>query len=151
LKTTKEEAANWSSSKQMMSGSLLCISSDGFRNYVWGIVKDGDNKSFEKGSVALKLIPSNEGKFESLEKNKTYEMIQSTAYYEAYVHVLKCLQRPEMKELPFWEHFLSLEPQPTEPGYLKKRQMKDAYNLECAFPGSKIVWAEAQSTSCKMA
>jgi len=135
FKTTKEEAANSSSAKQMMSGSLVCISSDGFRNYVWGVVKHGDSKTFEKGSVALKLIPSDEGKFESLEKNKTYEMIQSTAYYEAYVHVLKCLQRPEIKELPFWEHFLSLEPQPIEPGYLKKRQLKDAYNLECAFPG----------------
>jgi len=135
FKTTKQNPVDWGSSKQMMSGALLCISSDGFQNYAWGIVKERDNKSLEKGIVVLQLIPSNEGKFDSLEKHKSYEMIESTAaYFEAYAHVLKCLQRPEMKELPFSEHLLSLEPQVMEPGYLKKRQMKDAYNLECAFP-----------------
>jgi hypothetical protein len=44
----------------MMFGSLLCISFDGFWNYAWGIVKDRDIKSFEKGSIALMSIPNNE-------------------------------------------------------------------------------------------
>jgi len=46
---------------------------------------------------------------------------------------LKCLECPEIKELPFEEHFLSLELQTIEPGYLEKRKLKDAYNLEYAF------------------
>ena len=47
-----------------------------------------------------------------LEAGKVYAMVESTsAYYEAYSHVLKCLQREEMEQLPFSRNIIDLEPQ----------------------------------------
>ncbi|KAH9330791.1 hypothetical protein KI387_002899, partial [Taxus chinensis] len=128
---SKKKPINWNLSKRLMFGSLLCISCDGFRSYVWGILKERDMK----GTAVLKLIPSSEGKPVDLQVGISYEMIESSAaYFEAYHHVLKCLQRPEMEELPFAEQLLSLQPHVSEPAYVQQRKRKDAYDFQCAFP-----------------
>ncbi|GLJ17597.1 hypothetical protein SUGI_0306460 [Cryptomeria japonica] len=126
-----KKVVNWSLLKRLLFGSLLCMSCDGFITYLWGIVKE----QHENGILVLKLIQSNEGGPVDLQIDKTYEMIESSAaYFEAYHHVLKCLQRPEMEELPFTEHLLSLQPHVLEPYYVQRRKHKDAYDFHCAFP-----------------
>eukprot|EP01018_Ginkgo_biloba_P024577 Gb_08232 [translate_table: standard] len=136
FKVTKNKAINWSASKRLMTGSLVCISCDGFSSYGWGIVKRRDDRCLQKGQVVLQLIPSNEGKVADLMKDISYEMIESAvSYFEAYGHVLKCLQRPEMEGLPFCEHFLSLDPHVMEPSYLSNRR---TYDFRCAFPDIQI-------------
>ncbi|XP_057868055.2 uncharacterized protein LOC131075241 isoform X1 [Cryptomeria japonica] len=131
FEVSKKKAVNWSLSRSLLFGSLLCISCDGFRTYLWGIVKERQ----EKGILVLKLIPSSDGGPVDLQIDKTYEMIESTsAYFEAYHHVLKCLQRFEMEELPFSEHLLSLQPHVLEPSYVQQRKQKDAYDFQSAFP-----------------
>lgn len=105
-------------SKALMFGSLVCFSDDGFRS-----VKGCDTVSNRKdsevaiGRIDVRSLEKIDGLL--LEAGKVYVMVESTsAYYEAYSHVLKCLQMEEMEQLPFSRNIIDLEPQVNAPNYL---------------------------------
>eukprot|EP01018_Ginkgo_biloba_P031569 Gb_13750 [translate_table: standard] len=83
---TKNKAINWSSSKHLMSGSLVCISCEGFSSYVLGIIKQSGDRCLEKGQVVLQLVPSNEEELENLvlEVGFVYQYLIHLYSYEGF-------------------------------------------------------------------
>lgn len=105
-------------SKALMFGSLVCFSDDGFRS-VKGCATVSNRKDSEVaiGRIDVRSLERIDGLL--LEADKVYVMVESTsAYYEAYSHVLKCLQMEEMEQLPFSRNIIDLEPQVNAPNYL---------------------------------
>ncbi|CAM6103853.1 unnamed protein product [Calypogeia fissa] len=141
LPASERTTEKWESSKKLMFGALLCISSDQFQTFFWGVVARRDVKELAKGLISIRLIGESDAIFTGgLEKggwNSTepYVMVESTAsYFEAYYHVLKTLQREEMENIPFTPYLLHLEPRVSPPSYLQRRKNGDEYDFSCAFP-----------------
>ncbi|MCO5562178.1 hypothetical protein L7F22_015804 [Adiantum nelumboides] len=127
---------DWQSAKRLMFGSLLCMSCDNFQTLLWAVVANRTVELLGKSMVDIQLLESSEQK--ALEASSIYVMAESSAaYFEAYSHVLRNLQRPEMDELPFQEHLIALEPHIREPAYLKERNRKDVFDFDKAFPCMK--------------
>lgn len=123
----------WGSSKSLMEGSLLCISSDGFQTLLWAITSGHRKVCLDGNCMQLRCL-DNMGEAK-LEYGKRYTMLESPpAFFEAYRHVLENLQKPELTHLPFAEHLVSLEPQVDAPVYLYQGYKQDEYDFSCAFP-----------------
>ncbi|KAH7439976.1 hypothetical protein KP509_04G085400 [Ceratopteris richardii] len=134
---------DWSSAKRLMFGSLLCLSCDNFKTLLWAVVANRTAENLALEMVDLQLLEHSEQM--SLDSNEVYVMAESSAaYFEAYLHVLKALQLPDLDELPFQEHFVALEPQVKEPIYLKQRNRKDVYDFETVFPNIRDELRTAQ-------
>ncbi|CAM6099893.1 unnamed protein product [Calypogeia fissa] len=137
---TERTTEKWESSKKLMFGALLCISSDQFQTFFWGVVARRDVKELAKGLISIRLIGASDAIFtQGLEKgwnsSEPYVMVESTAsYFEAYYHVLKTLQRKEMENIPFTPYLLHLEPRVSPPSYLQRRRNGDEYDFSCSFP-----------------
>mmetsp|Transcript_122580 Transcript_122580/g.392305 ORF Transcript_122580/g.392305 Transcript_122580/m.392305 type:complete len:1641 (+) Transcript_122580:598-5520(+) len=109
----------WDSSKQLMYGSLLCLSDDSFETLIWATVwrRDAEMMSAE-GQLDIRLP------FETfddrLSPGKSFCCIENvTIYFEAYRHVLIALQSMRPSDLPFQQIFLSPQPLPVPPTFLK--------------------------------
>lgn len=105
-------------SKALMFGSLVCFSDDEFRSVKGcATISNREDSEVAKGMIDVRSLERADGLL--LEAGKVYVMVESTsAYYEAYSHVLKCLQREEMEQLAFSRNIIDLEPQVNAPNYL---------------------------------
>jgi hypothetical protein len=94
-----------------MPGSLVLISPDKFDTILWGIIKQRDGKEMNETSKRHKFVDIRiEIMMNSIEleneplviynafKNEVMDMIESTAYFESYVHVLR-----KIKEMDRWD------------------------------------------------
>ncbi|KAI5070201.1 hypothetical protein GOP47_0014544 [Adiantum capillus-veneris] len=120
-------------------GSLLCISDDSFKALLWATVINYDaRRSAGRSAVELRCIGDPLDRT-SLQYGKSYTMAESTsAFFEAYVHSLRNLQRVEMAALPFAEHLVSLVSAVKPPSYLASRNAGSFYSLECVFPNGSL-------------
>ncbi|TKR64933.1 hypothetical protein L596_025403 [Steinernema carpocapsae] len=100
--------------RQMIFGSLVVLSKDGFQNdFIFGTVHARDVRDLGAGKV--KLFFENLGE---LDYQAAYQMIESSAYYEAYHHILRGLQsfRPGEK-IPFHRYLVEVNTKPGLPAY----------------------------------
>ena len=82
---------NWEHSRCLIFGSLLCLSNDNFdKCFLFATVVKRDPKDLKEGRLIIKF-ESNVNAFQ-IDPKESYEMVESTAYYEAYRHVLKSMQ-----------------------------------------------------------
>ncbi|EFJ30903.1 hypothetical protein SELMODRAFT_408664 [Selaginella moellendorffii] len=125
----KTREINWEQSKRLMFGSLLCMSRDNFQTITWATV--AGRKELAQNMVDLRLLDGSD-----LDASFKYVMVESAAaYFEAYSHVLKSLQREDMENIPFKSHLISLVKHVKEPAYLPQRAEGDRYDFSSAFPG----------------
>lgn len=96
---------DWTRSKRLLTGSLLALSSDGFRNEIlWATVARRDADTLNgSGQIDLSFSFGAESALSNIDK--IYVAVESKTYFEAYSHMLKALQG--VKELPFQDLLLS--------------------------------------------
>ena len=89
----------WEHSRRLIFGSLLCLSCDNFRTVYFASVIDRDSESLKNGQLVVKF----EGEVAAFQIDPTTEfmMVESTAYFEAYRHVLRGLQEIPVDQMPF--------------------------------------------------
>ena len=93
----------WEHSRRLIFGSLLCLSNNEFRDdsIIFATVVKRDPKLLAEGSLTIKF----EGDVNGFHINPTdeYTMVESTAYFEAYRHVLLGLQSASQRQetMPF--------------------------------------------------
>jgi hypothetical protein len=87
-----------------MPGSLVVLSFDYFRTFFVGIIKMRDvilmNKTHKKDGyvpINIEIVKTNVGEMDIIDiinkyGNEQFHMIESSAYFESYVHVLRSLQ-----------------------------------------------------------
>ena len=117
---------NWNASKRLLYGSLVCLSADDFDTVVFGTVTDRNLKDIANGQIQV-LFEHNEEI--EIKPKTTYLMAETTAYFEAYRHVLEGLH--DMKEsMPLQRYIISCETDIHPPYYLAI-QGKAIYDFSC--------------------
>ncbi|XP_060076919.1 NFX1-type zinc finger-containing protein 1-like [Ylistrum balloti] len=126
IKMDKEHSSkiNWMSSQRLIYGSLVCLSADNFHNMHFAVVSQSDRRDLQKKREFSVVCPGND--ILPFERNMT--MVESSAYFEAYRHVLAGLQNIGKGELPFEKHIVECRKDVDPPFYLAKRET--AYDLQ---------------------
>uniref|UniRef100_A0AC35G7H7 NFX1-type zinc finger-containing protein 1 n=1 Tax=Panagrolaimus sp. PS1159 TaxID=55785 RepID=A0AC35G7H7_9BILA len=121
--TTIKVSKHISNNKTMKYQSLVCLSSDNFeKDFMFAIVMDRDERLLKENKIGLK---SEGNKFE-LDPNQDYSMVESSAYFESYCHVLKTLQSfGAKKRIPFSEYIVQMNTITNKPKYLNSDKCFD--------------------------
>lgn len=109
----------WESSKRLIYGSLVCLSSDNFQTLLFATVADRDLKNIRKGLVDVKFETDN-NIIANLPEDTIFVMAETTAYFEAYRHVLLGLQNVHDGDLPFEKYIVRCFPDMEMPAYLRR-------------------------------
>ncbi len=90
--SNKLKSVNWEHSRRLIFGSLLCLSNDNFNNcLLFATVVKRNADLLKEGLVTIKF--ENDVNGFQINPTDTYKMVESTAYYEAYRHILEGLQK----------------------------------------------------------
>ncbi len=82
---------NWEHSRRLIFGSLLCLSQDNFNTIFFATVTKRDPKLLKDGHLTIKFEGDVDGFI--FDPSEEFTMAESTAYFEAYRHVLEGLKR----------------------------------------------------------
>ncbi len=119
----------WDKAKRLLYGSMLCFSDDNFKNIWYGVVEDRDPKGLETGQFTVKYLGSSQGFLDANIFDRSYQMVESTSYYEAYRHNLIGLKELNVNQLPMQQYILNQDVIDIDPPkYLKKSTMM---NFSC--------------------
>ena len=95
--STKLKHINWEHSRRLIFRSLLCLSNDDFdKCMLFATVVKRDPKTLKDGLLTIKF--ENDVNGFRIDPTESFKMVESTAYFEAYRHVLEGLQ--EMSRFP---------------------------------------------------
>ena len=105
----------WENSKRLIYGSLVCLSHDNFNTFLFASVSERDCRLLRKGIIDVSF----EHDLPQGADENTYVMVETTAFFEAYRHVLKCLQQINEGQLPFERYIVNCESKVSPPKYLR--------------------------------
>ncbi|KAI8348788.1 P-loop containing nucleoside triphosphate hydrolase protein [Mortierella sp. GBAus27b] len=110
---------NWKQSKRLIPGSLVCLSTDNFEHFRFATVVERDLDHLQNPRdlrIGIKFLDQNP--MQDFDRDICYTMVESMrGYYEAYKHVLKCLQDINPDTLPFQPQLVGLDPDLQQPEY----------------------------------
>ncbi|XP_069507285.1 NFX1-type zinc finger-containing protein 1 [Ambystoma mexicanum] len=115
----------WQNSKRLIYGSLVCMSKDNFETFLFATVSDRDAECLQHGMVQLRFEQSQE-LLADVQPSDSFLMVETTAYFEAYRHVLEGLQEIQEEDIPFQKYIVECNPEVAPPKYL---QMGGSYDL----------------------
>ncbi|KAL8616358.1 hypothetical protein ACOMHN_032212 [Nucella lapillus] len=114
--THQLKRVRWQSSKRLLFGSLVCLTMDDFDTVFFAVVTNRDTKDMEKGIIQVCFETGLEDVLD-LSSNEVFTMAETTAYFEAYRHVLEGLQ--EMRDaLPMSRYLVDCNITIKPPQYL---------------------------------
>lgn len=90
LDMTELKHVRWQSSKRLLYGSLLCLSHDNFQTLVFATVIGRRIGDLYKGLLEIRFL--DQSILQEVDQRE-YIMVESTAFFEAYRHVLAGLQK----------------------------------------------------------
>lgn len=109
----------WEQSKHLIYGSLVCLSADNFQTVWFATVANRDLKIVQKGLVDLKFEKDYE-EISQISPDTVFVMAETTAYFEAYKHVLTGLQHMQAGDFPFEDYIVRCLSDVKEPAYLQR-------------------------------
>lgn len=120
---------NWQNSKRLMYGSLVCLSSDYFADEcMTGTVCMRDPDMLKREGVLVVKFDfewANENIDRLPRFDCSYTMLENSAYFESYKHVLKALQafgHDGPDKFPFFDEILFLDSNTVQPVYLRNQE-----------------------------
>ncbi|KAG8565493.1 hypothetical protein GDO81_012876 [Engystomops pustulosus] len=108
----------WQNSKRLIYGSLVCLSQDNFETFLFAMVSNRDPKELAQGEVQLQFSERSRQLLARVRPTDSFIMVETTAYFEAYRHVLEGLQEMNVQDLPFQKYIVSCEKDVRAPQYL---------------------------------
>uniref|UniRef100_A0A4W3IT70 Zinc finger NFX1-type containing 1 n=1 Tax=Callorhinchus milii TaxID=7868 RepID=A0A4W3IT70_CALMI len=117
----------WQNSKRLLYGSLVCMSRDNFETLLFATVSDRDPEELKKGIVHLSFNERSRPILAEVQPSDSFLMVETTAYFEAYRHVLEGLQEIRGEDVPFQKYIVECWADISAPSYLL---FGDTYNLE---------------------
>ena len=118
---SKLKHVKWENSKRLIFGSLLCLSKDNFQTFVFATVADRDPKEITSGKLTVQFMDLTIDVQDFSRKN-VYEMVETTAYFEAYNPILEGLQQTEDNDLPFQSYLIECNKDIQAPQYLRRNR-----------------------------
>ncbi|XP_074461788.1 NFX1-type zinc finger-containing protein 1 isoform X2 [Larus michahellis] len=116
----------WQNSKRLLYGSLICMSKDHFETCLFATVSNRDNADLAHGIVQLCFNAQSQALLAEVQPSDSFLMVETTAYFEAYRHVLEGLQEIQEEDIPFQKYIVECDAQVDKPTYLT---MDTAYNF----------------------
>ncbi|TRZ20766.1 hypothetical protein HGM15179_006244 [Zosterops borbonicus] len=116
----------WQNSKRLLYGSLVCMSQDHFETYLFATVSNRDAAELVNGFVELHFDAESQPLLAEVQPSDSFLMVETTAYFEAYRHVLEGLQKTREEDIPFQKYIVECDTQVKEPAYLTENTI---YNL----------------------
>ena len=122
---------DWEHSNRLIFGSLLCLSPDHFKTILFATVVNRDTKLLKKGIVEVQFENMKALEILKIDSQTEFVMVESTAYFEAYRHILDRLQHIE-EDLPvLYEAYILGHELPQEsipfPSYLSPQDLLGDY------------------------
>ncbi|KAF6089884.1 zinc finger NFX1-type containing 1 [Phyllostomus discolor] len=118
----------WQNSKRLLYGSLVCMSKDNFETFLFATVSNREQEDLRQGFVQLCFNEQSQELLAEVHPSDSFLMVETTAYFEAYRHVLEGLQ--EIQDLE------------NHPSVLKYEKIKgvssNLYFIEHNFPEQEI-------------
>ena len=93
------QRVNWEHSKRLIFGSLLCLSCDDFQTILFATVAKRDPKLLSEGLLSVQFEANALDEVFQIDPDQRFVMVESTAYFEAYRHILEGLQRASIRHL----------------------------------------------------
>jgi hypothetical protein len=118
---------NWNITKRLLFGSLLCLTADGFRSVMFASVGDRKPEDLAKGIV--KIRPETHRTDINAWASKTFLIIESSSFFEAYRHFLSSLQKMPLERYPLKKYIVEVERWTSFPDYLASRRGTDAQRI----------------------
>ncbi|XP_064640121.1 NFX1-type zinc finger-containing protein 1-like [Lineus longissimus] len=127
LDTKLLKNVKWKFSKRLIFGSLVCLSRDNFQTLLFATVTDRKPEDLEKvGELEIKFEDFNEDVAAAVRNMElSYTMLETSAYFEAYRHILKGLQDTNDDNMPFKRYIVDCERVIRPPEYLGPRSIYD--------------------------
>ncbi|XP_066577411.1 NFX1-type zinc finger-containing protein 1 isoform X2 [Amia ocellicauda] len=113
------KSVNWENSKRLLFGALVCLSRDYFETMIFATVANRDVKELAHGITTLEFTEENRLKLSDISPTDTFLMVETTAFFEAYRHVLEGLQEMAAEELPMQKYIVSCDSDVLPPKYLR--------------------------------
>ncbi|XP_075682933.1 NFX1-type zinc finger-containing protein 1-like isoform X2 [Rhinoderma darwinii] len=126
--TNNLKHVRWEISKRLLYGSLVCLSKDNFRNMLFATVADRSVSDLQNGVIALTFTEESRQQLTQYSLDHHFLMIEATAYFEAYRHVLEGLKEMVASEIPFQNYIVLCNAAMSPPLYLS--QNPAGYTLE---------------------
>ncbi|NXY66516.1 ZNFX1 protein, partial [Callaeas wilsoni] len=116
----------WQNSKRLLYGSLVCMSQDHFETFLFATVSNRNAAELVSGIVELCFDAESQPLLAEVQPSDSFLMVETTAYFEAYRHVLEGLQKMREEDIPFQKYIVECDAQVKQPAYLRE---DTAYNL----------------------
>ena len=126
----------WRYSKRLIYGSLLCLSSDDFATIRIASVAQRDPEQLSDGELIIQF-ETDMDEIRLLPPTERFLMVETSAYFEAYRHVLLALQDSREQDVPFLENIVYCNREVEPPQYLRTAE-EPTYDLR-AIAGRKVV------------
>ncbi|XP_043575226.1 NFX1-type zinc finger-containing protein 1-like isoform X1 [Chiloscyllium plagiosum] len=108
----------WESSKRLLFGSFLCLSKDKFATMLCATVADRNLKGLKEGIITLHFTKDCRDQLADVNSRDSFLMVETTAYFEAYRHVLEGLKEIKDNKLPFQKYIVEGQAHIAQPKYL---------------------------------
>lgn len=95
----------WRYSKRLIYGSLVCLSSDDFASIRIASVAHRDPEHLQDGELIVRFETDMDG-IRLLPPTERFLMVETSAYFEAYRHVLLALQDSRELDVPFMDNIV---------------------------------------------
>ncbi|XP_041100383.1 NFX1-type zinc finger-containing protein 1-like isoform X2 [Polyodon spathula] len=122
------KSVNWESSKRLLYGALVCLSRDNFETMIFATVANRDVKDLQNGITTLDFTEESRLKLSEFQENDYFLMVETTAFFEAYRHVLGGLKEMALGELPMQKYIVSCDTNISAPQYLMNH--RHTYSLQ---------------------
>ncbi|XP_077192287.1 NFX1-type zinc finger-containing protein 1 [Paroedura picta] len=119
------QLVRWENSKRLLYGSLVCLSKDHFETFLFATVSHRESQDLKQGIVHLHFNQHSRALLANIGPADSFLMVETTAYFEAYRHVLRGLQEMEETEVPFQDYLVKCEPHVRAPVYLARASVYD--------------------------
>lgn len=107
----------WEYSKRFLTGSLLCFSSDDFQTMLFASVARRVPEELKKGLLLIRFEDISDEVL-NLNSLKSFVVIETTAYFEAYRYNLRAIHELNEDNLPLKKYIIDVERTVDPPHYL---------------------------------
>ncbi|NXA43061.1 ZNFX1 protein, partial [Eudromia elegans] len=112
------KSVRWQNSKRLLYGSLVCMSKDHFETCLFATVSNRESAYLAQGIVQLCFNAQSQALLADVQPSDSFLMVETTAYFEAYRHVLEGLQEIREEDIPFQKYIVECDVHVKEPAYL---------------------------------
>ena len=130
----------WERSSRLKFGSLVCLSPDDFDSVVFATVENRNADSLSVGELEVRFVNLASAQIHQFIHSKVrFVMIESSAYFEAYRHVLEALKTLKTEEFRFQRYIVDCCQDVDPPEYLVQSRNGAIEESEIMFDFSSIV------------